>query len=131
MGIEFFMAMQLPTVTHQEKKVAVLNGKPHFYEPAELQDARNKFAAYLGKHRPPKKLTGAIRLVTKWLFLPTGKHASGTYKTTKPDTDNMIKLLKDVMTQLEFWEDDAQVASEITEKFWSDTQGLYVRIEKL
>jgi len=35
------------------------------------------------------------------------------------------------MTKLEFWGDDAQVASEITEKFWSDRQGIYVKIEKV
>lgn len=43
----------------------------------------------------------------------------------------MIKLLKDVMTGLGYWADDAQVASEITEKFWSEQPGLYVRIEQL
>ena len=129
--IEFFIPMRVPTVTHQEKKVSVVNGKPHFYEPPELADARNKFETYFAPHRPEKPFTGTVRLMTKWLFPVTGKHRSGEYKATKPDTDNMIKLLKDVMTKLEFWGDDAQVASEITEKFWSDRQGIYVKIEKL
>ena len=31
--IEFFIQMKLPTVTHQQKKVHVVNGKPHYYEP--------------------------------------------------------------------------------------------------
>ncbi|BBB91036.1 MAG TPA: RusA family crossover junction endodeoxyribonuclease [Methylomusa anaerophila] len=128
--IEFFIAMQLPTVTHQEKKVSVVNGKPVFYEPDELKDARQKFTAYLAKHVPANKYTGATRLVTKWCY-PRGTHKNGEYKTTKPDTDNMIKLLKDVMTELGFWKDDALVASEITEKFWADVPGIYVRIEKL
>lgn len=35
------------------------------------------------------------------------------------------------MTGLGYWTDDAQVASEITEKFWSEQPGLYVRIEQL
>ena len=35
------------------------------------------------------------------------------------------------MTELGFWKDDALVASEITEKFWADVPGIYVRIEDL
>ncbi|WP_432748905.1 RusA family crossover junction endodeoxyribonuclease [Pectinatus haikarae] len=128
--IEFFVAMQIPTVTHQEKKISVKNGKPHVYEPDELKDARAKFEAYFAKYRPEDKFIGPVRLITKWMF-PAGKHQTATYKTTKPDTDNMIKLLKDVMTKLNYWDDDAQVASEITEKFWNDVQGIYVRIENL
>lgn len=31
--IEFFMPMIPPETTHQQKKVSVVNGKPHFYEP--------------------------------------------------------------------------------------------------
>ena len=39
MMIEFFIPMKLPTVTHQQKKVHVVNGKPHYYEPDALKDA--------------------------------------------------------------------------------------------
>ena len=35
------------------------------------------------------------------------------------------------MTHLGFWKDDALVASEIVEKFWSVVPGIYVRIEDL
>lgn len=131
MMIEFFIPMKLPTVTHQQKKVHVVNGKPHYYEPDALKDARLKFSAHLAAYVPEKKLTGPIRLLTKWCYTAIGKHKNGEYKITKPDTDNMIKLLKDVMTGLGYWTDDAQVASEITEKFWSEQPGLYVRIEQL
>ena len=69
-------------------------------------------------------------LTTKWCF-PNGRHADGEYRTSKPDTDNLQKLLKDVMTQQGFWKDDALVASEITEKFWAKIPGIYIRIEEL
>jgi len=129
--LEFFLPMQPPTVTHQEKQVTVVKGKPIFYEPPELQDARQKFMAYLAKHTPSKQLTGPLQLITKWCYQRTGKHQNGEYKTTKPDTDNMIKLLKDVMTSLGYWKDDALIASEVTEKFWADVPGIYVCIKKL
>ena len=128
--IEFFMPMILPTTTHQQKQVTIRNGKPSFYEPTDLKDARAKFMAHLAQHKPDEPYSGATRLVTKWCF-PRGKHPHGSYKTTKPDTDNMVKLLKDCMTDLKFWKDDALVASEIIEKFWVDVPGIYIRIEKL
>ena len=80
------------------------------------------------------------QLTVKWLYPPTQKAGRKMvkldqpflYKDTKPDTDNLIKLLKDVLTDLSFWRDDAQVASEISEKFWvAGNTGLYIKIERL
>lgn len=127
---EFFMPMIPPTVTHQEHKVAVKNGKPIFYDPPELKEARSKLMAHLAKHKPKKKYECGVRLTVKWLF-PKGKHKDGDYKITKPDTDNLQKLLKDCMTACDFWKDDALVASEICEKFWAEVSGIYVRIDEL
>lgn len=124
--IEFFLAMKIPTCTQQEHQVSVIHGKPHFYEPTELSDARNKFLAYLAGHKPDKKLTGPIRLLTKWQF-----EGNPGWKTTKPDTDNMIKMFKDCMTRVGFWKDDCQVASEITEKFYGPIEGIYVSVKQL
>ncbi len=98
MTTEFFMAMIPPTTTHQQKQVTVRNGKPVFYEPEDLKAARSKLSAHLGKHVPVVKYTKAIRLMTKWCFPITGQHSNGEYKYTKPDTDNLQKLLKDCMT---------------------------------
>ena len=131
MATEFFMAMVPPTKTHQEKQVRVVNGKPVFYEPQELKEVRAKLKANLKKHAPDQKYTGAVRLLCKWCF-PTKKgHKNGEYKITKPDTDNLQKMLKDVMTDLGFWKDDALVASEICEKFWADIPGIYIKIIEL
>ena len=124
------MPMLPLTITHQQHKVKTVNGKPVFYDPPELKDARQKLTANLIPNIPEQPFTTAVRLTTKWLF-PKGQHKNGEWKTTKPDTDNMIKLLKDCMTVCRFWKDDALVVSEITEKFWADIPGIYVRIEEL
>ena len=131
MKTEFFIRMEPPTKTHQEKKVAVKKGKPVLYEPAELKAVRSKLEAYLAKYIPEVKYTGAVQVVVKWCFPITGKHRHGEYKTTKPDTDNLQKLLKDVMTDLGYWTDDALVASEVIEKFWSDTPGIFISIRDI
>ena len=130
MQLEFFMPMIPPTVTHQEKQVRVVSGKPRFYEPPELRDARQKLTAHLAAHRPERPLGGGLRLAVKWCF-PRGRHGDGEYRTTRPDTDNLQKLLKDCMTAAGFWRDDAQVASEICEKFWTETPGIWLRVESL
>lgn len=129
--IEFFMPMRPPTVTHQEKKIHVVNGKPILYEPEELKAARRKLVGHLRKHAPAEPMKSGIRLMVKWCFPITGKHINGEYRISKPDTDNLQKLLKDCMTACGFWKDDALVASEIVEKFWAELPGIYVRIESL
>lgn len=40
-------------------------------------------------------------------------------------------MLKDVLTKLGFWKDDAIVCSEIIEKFWAVHPGIYIKIEEL
>lgn len=131
MQISFFLPMKPPTITHQQKDIAVVKGKPVVYEPTELKVARSKLMAYLGQHAPAVPLQGAIRLGVKWCFPITGKHEDGEWKTSKPDTDNLQKLLKDCMTDCGYWKDDAQVVSEITEKFWAKVPGIYINAYEL
>jgi len=133
---EFFMCMKPPTTTFQQKELKIVWSKkkkkhvPVVYESAELKAARSKLTARLAKHVPAEKYASGVRLTTKWLF-PRGKHADGEYKITKPDTDNLQKLLKDCMTNLGFWKDDALVASEVVEKFWAEMPGIYIKIEEI
>ncbi|WP_245864477.1 RusA family crossover junction endodeoxyribonuclease [Paenibacillus donghaensis] len=132
MTTAFFMPMKkVPTITHQQKQVAVVNDKPVFYEPDELKAARAKLMAHLGQHVPARKYTGALRLTVKWCFPITGKRQDGEYKTTRPDNSNMQKLLEDCMEDLGFYKDDAQIASLIVEKFWASLPGIYIKIEEL
>lgn len=127
---ELFMAMVPPTITHQEHKVAVVNCKPVFYEPQDLKQAKSKLMAHLAQHVPDKRMDRAVMLVVKWLF-PKGKHKNGEYRTTKPDTDNLQKMLKDCMTKLNYWKDDCLVVSEHVEKFWADKPGIYIMIREM
>lgn len=130
--IEFFIPMKkIPTVTHQQKKVRVIHGKPQFYEPDELKETRAMFMELLAPYAPEEPMDGPLRLTTKWLFPRIKGTYDGQYKHTKPDTENLLKLPKDCMQELGFFVNDSRVASEITEKFWSDTVGIYVRLENL
>lgn len=140
--IEFFMPMIPPTVTQQEHKVTVSRktGRVVFYDPPELKAARSRFMDQVGRYAPEAPLDGALQLITKWIWpmdqerqemLAVVDPDRFAWKTTKPDTDNLIKLLKDCMTRTGFWKDDAQVASEVTEKFLAHRPGIYVKIMRL
>lgn len=137
MMVNFFLPMIPPTVTQQEHEFKVVGGRVVVYDPPRLKDARRKFTDLLlaQKHRIQGwdyifPLEGPVRLVTKWIW-PADEHDNGQWKITKPDTDNLIKLFKDCMTRTHYWGDDAQVCSEITEKFYGDRPGIYVRVESI
>ena len=130
MTLEFFLPMLPPTATAQEHKLDTRGKRPRVYAPPAMREARAKLEAHLAAHAPQEPFAGAVRLVVKWCF-PRGSHPDGAYKTTRPDTDNLQKLLKDCMTRLGYWRDDAQVASEIVEKFWADIPGIYVAVTEL
>ena len=126
MKLEFFMAMEPPTITHQAKGLVVQNGKAAVYDSAELRTARTKLKANLSKHIPKRFMEGPVWLGVKWRFPIKGAHRDGEYKTSRPDTDNLEKMLKDAMEDLGFFKNDAQVVSEHVEKFWADIPGIYI-----
>lgn len=81
-----------------------------------------------------------LSLSVKWCFenyrigsdgRKTVTHPHGSYRVTKPDTDNLNKALKDCMTELGFWADDAQVVEEQIGKYWSQVPGVFVEIRVL
>ena len=130
--MNFFIAMKPSTATAQEKKVRTVKGKPVFYDPPAVKAAREKLTAHLAGHRPEKPMNGPVELRTLWLFPKGRTHRHGEWRITKPDTDNLQKLLKDCMTKVGFWHDDAQVVREIAEKRWSDEpSGIYIEINEL
>lgn len=133
MSIQFFLPMQPPTVTAQQKGLGTRkNGKPYAYEKFEVAAVRQCFRDKLRPHCPEQPLGGGIQLITKWVWgITSPAHRNGEYKRTKPDTDNVLKLFKDAMTDVGFWRDDAQVCSEVTEKFWGDVPGIWVYVEEI
>lgn len=133
-SLRFFMPMEPPRTTAQQKRVAVTKGGRQVrYEDERLAAAHQKLRAYAAPNRPQAPIDGPVRLIVKWCFADKQRqHRHGDYKITRPDTDNLQKMLKDVMTECRFWHDDAQVASEIAEKFWvRERPGIYVEVQTL
>ncbi len=130
--MKLFLLMEPPTVTAQQAKVAVVGNRPMFYKPEKVKTARQMLIRHLKPFKPPSPYEGAIELHVVWLF-PKGKsHKHNEWRITKPDTDNLEKMLKDCMTEVGFWKDDAQVVKEIVEKRWSDDPtGISIEMDKL
>ena len=139
MYMQFFVPMQPPTTTHNAKQLHAYmkGGKPCavLHDSPELKAARAKLHAYLAPHAPKAPIPAGQPAHSVGFDQGVDQHPrkrrSGEWRTSKPDTDNLEKALKDEMTRLHFWDDDAQVCSEIVEKFWSDPCGVFVRVEEL
>ena len=121
--MKFKIDTEPPTATAQEKKIRIVNGSPIFYEPPKLKAARKLLTAYLNLYKPKKPMQGPVLLKTRWLFPKGRHHKAGEWRITRPDTDNLQKMLKDCMTRCGFWNDDAQVCREEVEKLWDDEPG--------
>ena len=130
--MEFFMKMKPPTATAQERKIKIINGRPVFFDTQKVREARAILMNHLSMHTPKRPLEGPIELQVTWLF-PKGKgHKDGEWRVTRPDTDNLEKLLKDCMTRTGYWRDDAQVVREVVEKKWSaDPTGIQIKVSVL
>lgn len=128
--LRFFLPMNPPTKTAQEKRWKCVNGKPIAYQSAELKAAYMLLRDGVALFKPKEKINDSIHLLVQWRFPADKKHPAGSWRKTKPDTDNLQKMLKDVMTEAGFWEDDCLVVSETVQKFYVDTPGIYIVIAK-
>jgi Holliday junction resolvase RusA-like endonuclease len=118
MRLDFFIPGEPPTVTAQEKGLATrqiwrggkLKTVPFAYETPEVKRIRELFVWQLGAHRPERELDGPIRMITIWTWQATKTHKPGTYRDTKPDTDNIVKAVMDALNGAAY-HDDSQVTT--------------------
>ena len=130
----------LPRATAQQKGETIrykkVNGKlipyiEHYRKP-QVQYLRNLLTYKLKRYRPEKPSEKPIRLMVILYFdVKSPKKLWGTYKTTKPDCDNYVKEIKDVMTLLGFWKDDNQVVDLHVIKYFAEMGTIFVRMEEL
>lgn len=119
---QFYLHFEtMPKGTAQQKGVYIRNGKPHFYEKGNTEEARQIFSYALKQHKPAKPSEHPVKL-TLWFAFDTknkklwGKDAEDgqepwqkrEYKPTRPDVDNIAKLFIDCMNGL-FFKDDSQI----------------------
>ena len=133
--MKFKLKMIPPTATAQQKGERVVGGYIHHYKKKNVAQAEAILRDALLPYVPAEPITDQpIRLYVLWMFpypKSAKKHKPGwdRWKITRPDTDNLNKLLKDVMTDMGFWKDDALICVEHIEKMYSDEPGIEIWVD--
>lgn len=107
-------------VTEQQHRLGgrKANGQRIVYRDKRLEAAREELLEELKQYRDMDTLEGPIYLKVIYGFPTADPKKIGTWKITRPDTDNLQKMLKDCMTEAGYWKDDAQVVVEEVTKIW-------------
>lgn len=122
------------TVTAQQDGIRVSHGVAHHYVKKKVQKSKVDLARQLIPYKPDKPFDGFLCLRVVWRFSRSSwenKAQRTSYKKTKPDLDNMVKGLADVMTGLKFWHDDNQLSRLELSKIWNEVGGLAIDILEL
>lgn len=121
-----------PTITAQQKGVRVVHGRPFFYEKHEVTQARRTIEWAMKKYVPDEPIQGPV-ILSVALGIPTKdkKRLKKEWKDTRPDLDNMLKLLLDCLTEMKFFRDDAQVVQLHSQKKWSAEGYMHIKITEI
>lgn len=124
---ELSFCLPITPTAQQRPRHARFGAHDVTYKSATQKANERTLEACLLPHRPKTPLSGPLELSFRATFSaprsrPKKRREAALlgkiWHTSKPDTDNLAKQLKDAMTRLGFWGDDRQVA-------------VYGRMEKL
>ena len=118
----------MPKGTAQQKGYNRKTGK--YFKKNTVATAEYEFKVRLIQHKPTKPSNKPIKLTILFNFDVKDKKLWGLPKTTRPDTDNYLKLFKDCMTDMRFWLDDSQVWDERVVKVYSEQASITVIYEE-
>lgn len=103
----------------------------HYRRP-QVQVLRNMLTGKMFQYRPKQPSEKPIRLTVILYFnIKAPKKIWGKHKMTKPDCDNYVKEIKDVMTALKFWKDDNQVVDLRVVKYYAEKGTIFIRLEEI
>lgn len=92
--------------------------KGHTYTPEKTRSFKQSVYLLSMKYAPLKPWQGPLKLqVIFYMRKPKSLKITSPYHIKRPDTDNLIKGVKDAMSL--FWIDDAQICIEHTTKLYA------------
>lgn len=124
----------------------VRNGHARVYDAGTAEGWKSAIAAAALPHRPTAPLDGPLTLAVVFLMPRPKSHyrpgrwarsdgydgetktGAPVHHTQKPDLDNMVKAVKDALTQIGMWRDDCLVVEETVSKIWAERGGAEIRI---
>ena len=132
--IAFFLPIVPPTSTSQTKRLVIVGGKPMFFHNESHKSAEHDLLLLCAPHSPSAPYLCPVILEIEFVFPYRKTEKKGNLRfpkiphTSKPDCDNMAKIVGDVLTKLKFYKDDSQVCRLVVSKFWGHTVGLGISI---
>ena len=125
---------QNPIGTAQQKGEMVRGGRIHHYTKkkvvTQMAIYENAILEALDGREPPM-FEDAVYLDITFYYQIKAKNRWGQWKTSKPDLDNSVKSLQDVMTRMGFWKDDSQIALLKLKKRLSEHPGILIETGRL
>ncbi len=138
---EFFIPCIPPKSTHQaSQRIMKRRDGTQFvgkFASSKGKKVQDELLILLREFAPPAPCSVALRVSVEWTYpwrkSETKKNKALGYLpcTTRPDCDNLFKLLGDCMTRLGYWMDDSLIADLRFRKGWGDKAGIGIKIEEL
>ena len=126
-----------PRTTKQHARVVKLkSGRSRCFQPARVTAAQENVLALFLPYAPSTPFVGPLRvkleLVYPWRKNEPKKNrkSSRRWKNSRPDLDNLAKLILDALTP-KFFIDDSQVCAMSYTKQWGDQPGIGLSIPRL
>ena len=101
------------------------------YRTDNVQSFRDSLILRMKRYAPKERMIGPIKLEIYVHSDTKTRSKWGKYKVTRPDCDNFVKEIQDVMTKLKFWKDDAQVVDLRVVKIYSEKASISISYEEL
>lgn len=107
------------------------------YTPARTRRAADDVMILAARYSPPSPIEGPIELrVIATFARPASwsakRRAAAVFHESRPDLDNVVKLVADALTRTgRYWRDDAQIARIVAEKRYGDASGIEVEIREV
>lgn len=115
MQISLNEPFDIPSSTPQQRKIGGRNTHPT----QGLRYARAAWQALLERHKPAKPMDGPVSLSVSLCYHTKSRAVELAPKTSRPDGDNLLKIIKDAATKAGWWIDDAQVYDEHITRYWT------------
>ena len=132
----FFIPCIPPTTTAQQKGAFVVGKTVRFFKKKKTVQAENTLIGLLKDHAPKQPHEGALKVCITLIFPWRKSESKSDLLTgrachiTRPDFDNLSKMLCDVMTTLGYWKDDGQISDGRIIKRRGSVTGIKVEIAK-
>jgi|CXWL01.1.fsa_nt_gi Holliday junction resolvase RusA-like endonuclease len=140
MSLEFFVPCNIEPKQGDRVRIASTKAGKRFamhYTPGKVKRNAGNLAAIIAPHRPSEPLRGPLKLSVIFQYAwragasKKAREAKLQPKDKKPDLDNCIKQLLDVMQSCGFFVNDSQVADLHAKKVWTTTPGVFVKLETI